>query len=150
MDPSLATWRFVVERRLVTTPGGTLLACPDPASRARYPEQVYLAYPPNGKPASAGDEDILQQFQGTCAAGPVTRLAPGKAARVRTDNLPLFSDPAFSTAATALLPSQTRVTIVNGPVCLPQGPWVWQVKTADGKTGWLPESDAVSYFLEPQ
>lgn len=149
IDPSLATWRFVAERRLVTTPAGTLFACPDAPSRARYPEQAYLAYPPNAKPASAGDEDILQQFQGTCAAGPQTRLAPGKTARVQTDNLPLFSDPAFTTAATALLPGQTQVTIVTGPVCLTQGPWVWQVKTADGKTGWTPESDAVSYFLEP-
>jgi len=151
-NPGLAIWRFLSETRLTPNPAGSLLACPDASSRARYPEFIYLAYPAGAgaAPLLLGDADLLQQFQGVCANGPRTRLAVSQKARVMVQNLPLFSDPALNARSLALLKTGAVVSILNGPACPPQGPWTWQVKTADHQTGWLAEADQTTYFLAPQ
>jgi hypothetical protein len=148
-DPGLAVWRFLNETRLAADPAGSLLACPDSTSQGLYLEFVYLASLDNQPPLLLGDADLLQQFQGTCANGPLTRLAVDKKARVITDSLPLFSDPGLNAQPLELLSLGANVTILNGPACPSQGPWVWQVKTSGGQTGWLPEADQTNYFLEP-
>jgi hypothetical protein len=149
IDPSLATWRFLGEGGFTSASGQSLLACPDAAITDKYPELAYLAYPPGGIQLLAGDPDLLEQFQGNCANGPSSRLAVGKQARVLAKNLPLLSDPSLNSSSPLILHQGAVVSVLNGPVCPPQGPWAWQVKTNTGQTGWLAESDTTTYFLEP-
>jgi hypothetical protein len=147
----LAVWRFLSETHLLPDPAAGLLACPDAPGLALYPEFAYLAYPAGAgdAPVLLGDDDLLQEFQGVCANGPHTRLSVGKKARVTVKGLPLFSDPGLTTQPLALLNSGAAVNILSGPACPPQGPWIWLIKTSDNKTGWLTETDQLSYFLEP-
>jgi hypothetical protein len=157
--PDLEVWRFLGETSLSPTlrapldkqRRGSVLACPAPSSLALYPEFVYLAYlaDAGAAPILVGDADLLQQFQGVCANGLPTRLATGKQARVQVNPLTLFSDAALNETPLALLNSGALVSILAGPACPTTGPWTWQVKTAQGQTGWLAEADSLSYFLEP-
>jgi hypothetical protein len=149
IDPAVATWKFEAERKLTPGPTGSLLACPEPSGLERYPELAYLAYPAGGSPLLLGDPHTLSQFQGNCANGPSARLVRGKNARIIARDIPLFSDPAMSAKLVAILASGRTVEVVNGPVCPPEGPWTWQVRTTEGTTGWLAESDTTTYFLEP-
>ena len=148
-DAGLASWRFLVESQFTPDASRSLLVCPDPAAIARYPEMAYLAIPASGKPVLAGNDDVLRQFQGDCAGGPPSRLSTGKDARVLTKDLPLFPDPALSAKPLGLLPNGVTLTVTYGPACPAQGPWTWQVKTQDGRSGWLAETDHTGYFLEP-
>jgi hypothetical protein len=150
IDPSLATWRFLGEGSFIPASANALLVCPDNTITDRYPELAYLAYPPASQQIMAGEPDLLQQFQGNCANGPKSRLSAGKTARIVTKDLPLFSDPSLNTKSEVVLHQGAILSVLNGPVCPPQGPWTWQVKTQDGQTGWLAESDTTSYFLEPR
>lgn len=148
-DPTLGAWRYLVERRFSATPGGALWACPDQAAQNRFPELAYLAYLPSGAPLPMGEEDLLRQFQGICADGPPTRLAVGKSIRTQAKTLPIFPDPALEERPLDGLAAGTKATIVNDPVCPPQGPWTWKVSLENGLTGWIAESDTTSYFVEP-
>ncbi len=150
VDPTLGAWRYIAERRFSATQSGTLWACPDQAAQDRYPELAYLAYLPSGAPLPVGEEDLLLQFQGICAEGPPTRLALGKLVRTRAKTLPIFPDPAFGERPLDSLAAGTKATVLDGPVCPPQGPWVWKVSLENGLSGWIAESDTVGYFVEPE
>ena len=149
MDASLETWRFIAERWLAASAGGQLLACPDLATQTRYPELVFLAMPSSGKAIPAGEASLLAQFQGSCASALTTRLAAGRKARLLNRAVPLFTSPALSGKAQTVVPAFSEVQILDGPACPAQGPWVWKVQPPSGPAGWLAESDAAEYFLEP-
>jgi hypothetical protein len=148
MGPSVAVWQFDSEKQVLPSPGGTLLACPAPANRETYAELAYLAMP-SGSVIALGDPEILSEFQGVCEGGPPTRLGSGQNARIIAREVSLFSDPAALNRSLSTQAKDRQLAVLNGPICAPQGGWIWQVRTPDGQTGWTAEGDASSYFLEP-
>ena len=148
-DFSLGLWRYLAERRFSVGTDGMLWACPDRAAQESFPELAYLAYLTSGAPLPIGAEDLLKQFQGNCADGPPTHLAVGKSARILAKNLPIFPDPALNERALGTLAAGSKGTILDGPACSPQGPWVWKVSFENGLAGWITESDTTTYFVEP-
>ncbi len=104
-------------------------------------EGVYFVDPEvGGRPISQNCPGVLP-----------TRLRIGMTAVVDTPTgLPLrmHDDPGTTTPVTALIPNATRVTVLNGLLCLDGYSW-WQYRTPDGRVGWSSEADNDSYFLTP-
>jgi hypothetical protein len=147
-EPLLATWRYLAAISLPASADGMLWACPDPAIQAAYPELAYLANLPAGA-LPLGPEDLIHSFQGACSAGPVTRLALGARFVVLDKGMPIFPDPGLDGSLVGSLEAGSQGTILGGPVCPPEGPWTWKASFENGLTGWIAESDAAGYFVEP-
>ncbi len=90
--------------------------------------------------------------QGPCDALVAPRLQIGATARVISPyGLSLKNQPltgAAGAAELALLPFGTVVSVLEGPRCNLGYVW-WQVRLANGTTGWAAEGDASSYFMLP-
>ncbi len=88
---------------------------------------------------------------GGCPGGMASRLQVGAVAVVDTPNggpLRLRSEVGQAGRVIALIPEGVRLEMRAGPVCEAERAW-WQVRLADGRTGWVSETDADSYFLVP-
>ncbi|MCZ7541401.1 MAG: SH3 domain-containing protein [Anaerolineae bacterium] len=90
--------------------------------------------------------------QDPCDALVAPRLQAGVTSRVTSPyGLSLKNQPltgAAGAAELALLPFGTVVSVLDGPRCNLGYVW-WQVRLADGTTGWAAEGDAGSYFMAP-
>lgn len=94
-------------------------------------------------PRSAGD---------ACPGSLPSRLQVGAVALVDTPNggpLRLRGEVGEAGRVIALIPEGVRLEMRAGPVCEAGRNW-WQVRLADGRTGWVSETDADSYFLVPE
>ncbi len=91
---------------------------------------------------------------GTTCAGKFTRLVPGVQAVVAGAPADppdrVRSGPASSNAVITQIYPQTRVKVVQGPVCA-DGLVFWKVENAmiPGGFGWTAEGDGTEYWLEP-
>ena len=90
--------------------------------------------------------------QDPCDALVAPRLQAGVTSRVTSSyGLSLKNQPLTGAAGAtelALLPFGTVVSVLDGPRCNLGYVW-WQVRLADGTTGWAAEGDAGSYFMAP-
>jgi hypothetical protein len=55
--------------------------------------------------------------------------------------LNLYQSPALASTVVVQVPAKSQLTVTDGPALAELYTW-WQVKTADGHTGWLPDSFA--------
>jgi hypothetical protein len=147
-DPLLGSWHYLAELSLTGNLGGELWACPSLQVQKNFSQLAYLAVLPSGTLA-LGDEDLLRAFQGICFEGPATRLAVGARLRVLDQALPLFPDATLNGRPLGSLEAGKEGTLMNGPVCPPEGPWTWQASFGNNLTGWLAESNTTSYFVGP-
>ncbi len=84
-----------------------------------------------------------------CSAAAPIRLTVGSRARVSAPNgLPLHANPGEGYRNMGNLKENAVVAIVGGPTCADGAQW-WQVRSSDGRNGWLTETDATGYRLEP-
>jgi predicted Ser/Thr protein kinase len=92
-----------------------------------------------------------EPVSGDCPGVLPTQLRPGMDAVVNTPNgLPLRMHEAagVNTPVRALIANRIRLTIMSGPECVDSYSW-WQVRTIDGRIGWVSEADVDSYFVTP-
>ncbi|MBZ0314806.1 MAG: SH3 domain-containing protein [Anaerolineae bacterium] len=86
-----------------------------------------------------------------CTGAPASRVSVGATGRVTISNTnpsPLRMRSAPGGAFVTSLPEGTQFTIQGGPQCQGNYTW-WQIRLSDGRTGWVAEGDASSYFIEP-
>lgn len=90
--------------------------------------------------------------QDACAGLVEPRLEIGGLGRVTSPyGVSLKDRPATGAAGSVevtLMPPGTAFTVIDGPRCANNYRW-WQVRLANGTTGWAAEGDAANYFLEP-
>ncbi len=90
--------------------------------------------------------------QDACAGLVEPRLATGDLGRVTSPyGVSLKDRPATGAAGSVevtLMPTGTTFTVIDGPRCANNYRW-WQVRLANGTSGWAAEGDAANYFLEP-
>jgi len=119
---------------------------PTPTTAADTPTPTIAAESPTPTPAQAN-------ASGDCAAAIPSRLSVGMKARV-ISNLNFRSSPGIENNLLRVNPVGTQLEVISGPVCTPFGKgaylW-WEVRSADGATGWSAEGtlEGKSYFLEP-
>jgi hypothetical protein len=87
----------------------------------------------------------------TCPGALKSFLKVGRAANVTT-TLNMRSEPEFAGNLVATLTGDTKVVVIDGPVCAPflDGAYVWwKVRLANGLTGWVVEGSlgGNTYFL---
>jgi hypothetical protein len=88
-----------------------------------------------------------------CLLAIPSRLAAGPVART-TIYVNLRLSPGILNNLIQTVPSDTQVTVIGNPTCVPHGGlahlW-WQVRLPDGTIGWMAEGSITGkfYFLEP-
>lgn len=98
--------------------------------------------------ARADDPDPRLQFM-RCEGAAISRLEIGGRGRVSIspeDTLPIRDYPPGT--ANGQLDTGTAFTVLDGPTCFEDSTW-WQIRTDDGRTGWISESDGLSYNAFP-
>ncbi len=77
------------------------------------------------------------------------RLAPGRQAII-ADSAPntLRSEPSSSAPALGQIPVDGIFTVIDGPICGPEGWFFWQVEY-NNLTGWTAEGNTVAYWTAP-
>lgn len=85
-----------------------------------------------------------------CWSAPLPRLTAGDNAQVAQviGGLRLRALPAVGAGEIALLNRGTAITLLEGPLCNTGYYW-YQVELSDGRTGWVAEGDADTYWLDP-
>ena len=88
-----------------------------------------------------------------CILAAPSRVKVGDKVKVLS-NLNMRSEAGVKSSIVLTHAAQTKLEVIGGPVCEESGPgaylW-WQVKRADGATGWSAEArlDRRAYFMEP-
>jgi uncharacterized protein YgiM (DUF1202 family) len=86
----------------------------------------------------------------TATAVPGTALAVGQPARVvAPDGLNMRDQPSSAGQLLLLLPSNQRVTVMEGPTDAEGFRW-WRVDDGGGNVGWVAESDGETEWLSPR
>lgn len=99
-------------------------------------------------PADVPTEAPTATFTSTPVPG--TALNVGQPARVvAPDGLNMRDLPSSSGQLLLLLPSNQRVTVVEGPTDAEGFRW-WRVDDGDGNVGWVAESDGETEWLSPR
>jgi hypothetical protein len=123
---------------------------PTPTAAAVTPTQAATPTATEAAPTPTSAPPIAS---GDCSAAIPSRLSPGMRARVES-NLNFRSSPDIASNLIRVNPVGTQFDIISGPVCTPFGNgaylW-WEVRSADGSTGWSAEGtlDGKFYFLAP-
>jgi len=98
--------------------------------------------------ARVGEPDPRLQFM-RCEGAAISRLEIGGRGQVFLffeETLPIRDYPPGT--ANGQLKSGTAFTVLAGPTCFESGAW-WQIRTDEGRTGWISESDGLSYNTFP-
>jgi hypothetical protein len=84
----------------------------------------------------------------TCTGPQPPRLSVGGSAYVITGPLAIRKSPSQGAPLVRSVQSQSRMVVVDGPVCAEGYLW-WRVVTPKGYDGWIIEGDASGYFVNP-
>lgn len=86
-----------------------------------------------------------------CPGAPPSTISVGIRARVTSsdeDPLPLRLRQTPGGEFIVSIDEGTEFSVIGGPQCADQYTW-WNIRMADGTTGWSAEGDANNYFMEP-
>jgi hypothetical protein len=130
---------------IVPTPTATLASTEAATIPAPSPTATLVPAPTATQPVPPTSAD--------CPLAQPSRLSVGQQALVIT-NLNLRKDAGMDKSIIQVGLPNSKVEIVGGPVCIPyqNGAYLWwNVKTADGITGWSAEASLSQnfYFLQP-
>lgn len=157
IEPAAAFTQVQPSGTPTVKPAEIILSTPERTttlSNEQPPSQSTQALPQSTDGVSATETPAASsgQLLVDCPLAVRTRLKVGDTVRVLS-NLNMRSEAGIlSTLILTNLPG-TQLTIIGGPVCEPYREWAylwWQVRRADGQTGWSAEGSlrGDSYLLE--